>query len=142
MTLKFPPLWTLAALIAAMVLNAVPVLELGSRAFGGLVALVGFALAVWAVSSFQGRGTPIHPGHTPKALITSGPFKFTRNPIYLGMVLITLGFGLSQGSLLGILPAAVLWWALDKHFAAPEEAEVLAAFGDEGRAFVDKVRRW
>ncbi|KNG95672.1 hypothetical protein ATO11_01785 [Pseudaestuariivita atlantica] len=128
--------------MAAMVLNAVPILELGSRTFGGLVMLVGVGLALWAGMGFRTRHTPIHPGHTPTALITTGAFSINRNPIYTGMVLITLGIGLSQGSLLGILPAVALWYGLDRHFAAPEEAKLIETFGDEGRAYVEKVRRW
>lgn len=142
MTLKFPPLWTLAAFVATIVLNGIPILRLSNTGFGFLGLVAGFGLILWAGLSFRGRNTPIHPGHTPKQLITTGPFTLNRNPIYTGMVLMTVGLGMAQGSLLGLIPAFVLWWALDRHFAAPEEQAVIDAFGDEGRAYVADVRRW
>ncbi|MGR3504216.1 methyltransferase family protein [Pseudaestuariivita sp.] len=140
--MKFPPFYTLVAAVLALILNALPLLEVGSRAFGGLVALAGLVLAGWAAYQFRGRRTPIHPGQAPAALITTGPFAFTRNPIYLGMILIVLGIGFSQGSLLGLLPAAGLWWLLDRDFAAPEEAALVTAFAEEGETYVARVRRW
>lgn len=140
--IKLPPLWTVVALTITWRLNLVPVLQADAPFSGFPMSAVGVALVLWTILHFRRRETPIHPGKTPTALISDGPFRVNRNPIYTGFVMITLGYGISAGSLLGVLPAMVLFWALDRYHAAPEEARLLATFGADGEGFVANRRRW
>lgn len=142
MTLKHPPLWTFAAILISMVLNTLPILIFSAQIFSLGTLCLGVFLILRTAWVFKEQDTPILPHNTPKHLITSGPFQWNRNPIYTGMILITLGVGAAQGSLLGVIPACVLFWVLDRYFAAPEEQLVIDTFGTDGKTFVDNVRRW
>ena len=140
-----PPLWTSGTLIASWVLaRALPAYDLGGigRALGALEAAAALALIAWAALRFARHRTPIEPHHRPRALITDGPYAFTRNPIYLALMGIALGWALWLGPLAATAPVAALAWVLDRRFAAPEEALLLDAFGAAGRAYVAKVPRW
>lgn len=91
---------------------------------------------------FYRAKTPIEPRHTPKALITSGPFKYSRNPIYLGMVLILIGWVLVLGALSPVLIPYLYFWMVDQRFAAPEEEGLRHAFGVEGLRYIQTTPRW
>lgn len=99
-------------------------------------------LIVWSALWFFMKRTPIEPHHTPKTLIVEGPYRLSRNPIYLGLVIITLGSALGHGSIFGIASAALLWRILDARFVATEEAVLGETFGEEATKFFDQTRRW
>lgn len=124
--------------------RAVPVLSLGGagQAIGGLLIAAGVALVLWSALWFWRKKTPIEPHHDAKALIVEGPYRVSRNPIYLALVVIALGYGLRQPTVLALLPVPVLWWVLDRRFAAVEEAVLRAAFGAEADAYLARTRRW
>ena len=144
--LDIPPVWTLAAWVcAALIAYVVPSPgwdSLGLRWLGLLWIGISFLFLMWAAIWFKRLKTPIHPGHDPKSLITQGPYRLSRNPIYLAMVTSTAGLALFLGSVWGLLPVVGLWYVLNNRFAAPEEARLLATFGDEGADYVKRVRRW
>ncbi len=125
-----------------MALNTLPFLVFSAKifAFGGMA--LGVYLILWAANTFRTHQTAILPHRTPDALITSGPFQWNRNPIYTGMILITLSVGVSQGSLLGAVPAFVLYWALDTYFAGPEEQRLRDTFGEAAEDYIKSIRRW
>ena len=82
------------------------------------------------------------PNSPSTALVTSGPYRFTRNPIYLGNTVALLGFaiGLRWGWLLLLLPvtvAAVNWLAISR-----EEEHLRLRFADEWKSYSSRVRRW
>ncbi|MDG1067882.1 MAG: isoprenylcysteine carboxylmethyltransferase family protein, partial [Sulfitobacter sp.] len=79
---------------------------------------------------------------TPKTLIIEGPFRMTRNPIYLALVMLTVASALGHGSVIGLALAAGLWWILDRRFAAPEEALLRATFGSEAEEYLKDTKRW
>lgn len=111
-------------------------------ALGWLVVVVALALIAWSGIWFWRKRTPIEPHHVPKALIVEGPYRLSRNPIYLALVLLTLGAAAGQGSALGVALAAGLWWVLDRRFARVEEALLLRSFGAEAEAYLAATRRW
>jgi len=79
---------------------------------------------------------------TNAALVAYGPYAFTRNPMYVGMVTITLGVALLVGAPL-LFAAPVLLFLLDNFVIIPfEEAKMERQFGDAYRAYKGKVRRW
>ena len=141
-----PPLWW-AGSIALIYLAKwlLPGLHLQSGLTGALSwILLALALGIvgWAGIWFWRKRTPIEPHHTPKTLIVEGPYRWSRNPIYLALVLLTLASAIGHGSVIGLFGALGLWWVLDRRFAAVEEALLLETFGDEAKAYLAQTRRW
>ncbi len=91
---------------------------------------------------FLKRGTSLIPGKRAEALVTSGPYRFTRNPMYVGMAFLYVGLALWLDVLwaLAFLPVVLL--VVDRRVIAPEERYLEARFGDEYRAYKQRVRRW
>jgi protein-S-isoprenylcysteine O-methyltransferase Ste14 len=110
--------------------------------FGIAVALLGLGLIVAALAVMLAARTDPRP-HTPdKALVTHGPFRVTRNPIYLGLLVIAAGIALVSGSAWAWLAVAVLFGLLDRLVIAKEEAYLLARFGKDYADYTARVRRW
>jgi len=109
---------------------------------GTLLADAGAVLAVWAFALFAWRRTTIIPAHTPARLILRGPFRWTRNPIYLAQVLAYVGLALMLDLpwALLVLPLPVL--ALQHAIIPFEEARLGACFGSEYDAYRATVPRW
>jgi protein-S-isoprenylcysteine O-methyltransferase Ste14 len=109
---------------------------------GIAIASVGVFVAVWAVVLFRHAGTTIIPLQESSALITTGPYRFTRNPMYLSMALLLLGAAVFAGSLspLIVIPAFVV--IIQVLFIAREEAMLAQRFPAEFAAYSTKVRRW
>lgn len=141
-----PPLWLLAFMVAAwLTARLVPVAQASSGALqtiGTLVAVAGFAIIAWSAFWFWQKKTTIEPHHKPGTLIVEGPYRLSRNPIYLGMIVILAGQVIWLGALLPLILPPILLLILTARFAKPEEAALLDAFGDEGRAYLAATRRW
>ena len=104
---------------------------------------VAFIAPVWAFVLFRREGTEIDPSSpTNRKLITSGPFQFTRNPMYLGLVILTLGVALWVGAWpMFIAPVAIFATANWVHIPF-EEAKMRRQFGATYDGYVERVRRW
>ena len=141
-----PPLWWLASIAVIHALAwAAPALHVDApllSAVSWACLAAGLALIGWSALWFWRKRTPIEPHHTPRALIAEGPYRVTRNPIYLGLVILTLGSAAGQGSVPGLVVAAGLWWVLDRRFAAEEERLLRETFGAEAEAYLAGTRRW
>lgn len=141
-----PPIWTLGAfalswLLARFVpIGAVPAygVQLLGLAWVGIATLI----VLWAALYFKSNKTTIEPHHTPTALITKGPYRFTRNPIYLAMVIASAGFAIWCGTVLALVPTVVLAVVLHRRFVIPEEALLIETFGAEAEAYIAKSKRW
>lgn len=141
-----PPIWW-AGSIAGIYLGRwlFPGLHFENAVLEGLsVALLIGALAIiaWSGLWFWKKRTPIEPHHTPKSLIVEGPYRLSRNPIYLALVMLTLASALGNGSVIGIVLAVLLWRVLDWRFAAVEESLLVETFGDDAHAYLARSRRW
>ena len=141
-----PPVYFLASLVLMVVLGFVPVgVDLIPSALsyvgGGLIVL-GFGIVLVAARSFGKAQTTIRPFETSSALVTHGPFRFSRNPMYLSMVIVLLGTGLALGEVLPFVVIPVFATVLYLRFIRHEEAMMEAEFGDEYRAYKERVRRW
>lgn len=108
---------------------------------GSGLAAAGVLLAVWAVWQFAGLSTPVEANKTARTLITAGPYRYARHPIYLGMLVATFGFSLATGELTTLAIAAVFGWVLQKRFVEPEERMLEAEFGDRYRDWAATVKR-
>ncbi|MEO0680595.1 MAG: methyltransferase [Pseudomonadota bacterium] len=139
-----PPVWlALHALAAAALDAAAPLARFQAGPWpGGLLIAAGAALIGWSALQFALRRTPIEPRHAPKALITGGPFRLNRNPIYTGMAIMLAGGALLLGSLGAVLPLLVFPVVITRRFILGEEAALREAFGEEAEAWIARSRRW
>ncbi len=143
----YPPFAALAATVAAFALHMVwPVDILPKQGFINLSGWVAIGGALWLVSgaarAFSGVGTPVSPRKTPMALATDGPFRSTRNPMYLGMVLALIGIGFLGAIDWAVFSALALWAVLHFGVVLREEAYLSQKFGHEYEAFLQQTRRW
>ncbi len=141
-----PPLWLvlfmgLAWLLARFVPLVGTVDPLIQR-FGMLLAGLGLLFIFWAALWFWKKKTTIEPHHTPGTLIVEGPYRLSRNPIYLGMILILSGQVLWLGALSPAFLIPLFLTVLTVRFAVPEERALEEAFGAEGRVYLKATRRW
>jgi len=137
--IDIPPVWLIACMVAAYCL------PFGIPAFPALGAyiialgIIPMILAVWEMH--RHRTTPI-PHMEADALVTTGIFAYSRNPIYLGDLIVLFGFSLRWGSLFGLLLLPALYWVLKTRFIAAEESRLNARFGSKFVHYCTQVRRW
>lgn len=112
------------------------------RIFGALFIVYGIILNLWADMLYKKSKTTVKPHDRPIALIRHGPFKYTRNPMYLGMALILLGFAVALGSYASmIFPFAFI--AMMEGFFIPVEEKILdKTFGSAYKRYKSRVRKW
>ncbi|MEN9498807.1 MAG: hypothetical protein RIS83_626 [Pseudomonadota bacterium] len=110
--------------------------------FGMLVLFLGIALIGWALLALVQAGNDPRPDRPDAALVTTGPFRFSRNPIYLGFLVVVLGFALRWGDLAGWLALLACHLALDRLVVAKEEAYLSKRFGAAYEGYRARVRRW
>lgn len=106
------------------------------------VMVLGIALSAWTVVAMVRAGTDPRPDKPDSALLERGPFRFSRNPIYLGFLLVAAGFALRWGDLWPWLAVAWCFLLLDRMVVAREEAYLRARFGGPYEAYMRRVRRW
>lgn len=114
----------------------------GASWAGGVVMVVGIALAFSAEQTLMRAGTTTKFFSAPKVLVSHGPYRFSRNPFYLGFMLFIGGFllMLSFDWVLLVLPA---WFFAMARWSVPDEEKRLEkVFGDDWRAYAARVRRW
>jgi protein-S-isoprenylcysteine O-methyltransferase Ste14 len=119
-----------------------PIFDVAIRMLGVVVFLAGGWLMFTALSSFRTAGTPPDPHEPTKALTFDGPYRFTRNPMYLGMALVLAGLAMIGNALwplLAVIPA--VWW-IRTQVIAKEERYLEAKFGAPYLDFKKRVRRW
>ena len=113
-----------------------------STYFGFLIIGFGFVLAFWSRSLFLKNATTLQPSEEPTLLVTSGPFRISRNPIYLGMASILLGVAVLFGTLV-TLAFPVIFVTLIEFFIIPGEERMMEKiFGEPYREYKKSVRRW
>jgi protein-S-isoprenylcysteine O-methyltransferase Ste14 len=141
-----PPVYMLLALLAMVVLHYVmPLARIVETPYSylGLVPLaVGIVICAAAARMFDRAGTPIRPFERSTVLVTGGLYRYTRNPMYLGLTLILLGVWLMLGTAGALLPIAVFIWIIQEGFIRGEERFLDTIFGEEYRGYKSRVRRW
>ena len=111
-------------------------------AAGGAIALFGFALMAVSVRQFRQAGTSVIPGEPSTVLLEIGPYRFTRNPIYIGFVIFYFGLAImltSAWMLLLLIPVLII---LQRGVVEREEAYLQAQFGEAYRKYLARVPRW
>lgn len=140
-----PPVWLLGMIVVALVVDALIQLPaiVQQRPAGVALIVAGLALAMSARLTFQRNSAEIYPwSETHSALVTSGPFRFSRNPMYLGLHVIGLGVALVAGTWLMWLVPVVLFVLVNFVIVPFEERSMERVFGDAYRAYQASVRRW
>ncbi len=142
-----PPLWALLFVVlawgAGRVAGLGPEPWLDQFSWGAGAAIAGFVIALWGRLAFAKAGTEVMPAsETNKHLVTGGPFAFTRNPMYLGLLIVVIGVMLMIGTLTMIAaPVAFFLWV--NFVSIPyEEKKMERQFGAEYRDYKKRVRRW
>ncbi|MFB9262766.1 methyltransferase family protein [Bradyrhizobium erythrophlei] len=142
-----PPIWTLIYLLLGAALSwslgwprpsGLPLPPLGMA-----LVVIAFVPPVWALVLFRREGTEIEPtSPANRTLVTSGPYRFTRNPMYLGLVLLALGIALWVGAWpMFLAPIAVFATTNWVHIPF-EEAKMRRQFGASYDDYTARVRRW
>jgi len=142
-----PPVWALIYVIAAAAVSWYypwrAIVDLRIVWLGIALVVIGFAIAFSAATLFRRKGTELNPtSETNKLLLIEGPYRFTRNPMYLGLTIVTLGIAFWVGSL-PMFAAPVLVFLTANFVHIPfEEAKMRRQFGAAFDGYTAKVRRW
>jgi protein-S-isoprenylcysteine O-methyltransferase Ste14 len=141
-----PPLVFFGALGVGFLLNwLLPIPSYASessRIIGGILGFTGTSLGVWGAYTLHRAGTAVRPDQPVTALVTRGPFRYSRNPLYVALTTIYVGIMITCGEwwpLATLVPAlALVHWRIVRR----EEQFLEGRFGDEYRAYKARVRRW
>jgi protein-S-isoprenylcysteine O-methyltransferase Ste14 len=113
-----------------------------ARIAGAILLVPGAVIGKWGENTMRQAGTNVHPGQPTTAIVTGGPFRFSRNPLYLALVIFYVALTLVVNTwwpLLLLIPLlAVVQWGI----VAREERYLEAKFGEPYRAYKARVRRW
>jgi protein-S-isoprenylcysteine O-methyltransferase Ste14 len=142
-----PPLaWALAGVAGAALGWLIPLpfvpAFLPAAWLGGIVFALAVVLFAWAVTSMTRAGSNVPTSMPSKTIVASGPYRFTRNPIYLGMMLSLIGLAIAFDSVWSLVALAVFFLVIRYGVIAREEAYLERKFGDVYRNYRAHVRRW
>ncbi len=144
-----PPFLFLGALVFGSLLSLV--IPLGPRlasangqalAVGVTFMAIGFALAAFSVRNFRRAGTSVVPGEPSTTLVVTGPYRITRNPIYIGFVLVYFGLAVILTSLWVLLLLIPVLLILQRGVVEREEGYLTRQFGETYRRYQARVPRW
>jgi protein-S-isoprenylcysteine O-methyltransferase Ste14 len=141
-----PPLIYLAGLAVGFGLEALlpgaslpAVIQWG---LGAVLAVAGVALLASFNTAFARKGTAVEPWKPTTAIVTTGPYRITRNPAYVGMALLYAGIAVMSSALWVLLPLPIVLAVIDRGVIAREERYLEGKFGSEYLDFKARVRRW
>lgn len=141
-----PPVYFFVTLLLMWALHrSLPVARLMTPPLtwlGTLPVAAGMVLGGHAFRGFRKAGTPVIPFRRSTALVTDGSYRVTRNPMYLGMLLILAGVALLMGTASPWLPIPLFVWVIQTTFIRGEERFLEELFGDRYLAYKSRVRRW
>ena len=144
--IAFPPLIYAMAIVAGLALDwlwPLPALPRGlGYGLGGLLIIIAVLLAVWALPQFRRLGTNVSVHQPSTALITTGPYRLTRNPLYVALALIQGGIGIVAGTLWIVVLLAPALWVVRNGVVQREERYLERKFGQAYLDYKARVRRW
>ncbi len=144
---RLPPLLLVLILaISMLVLDGVlPLFRILHPPFaflGAVPAALGVLIVLISAGLFRFRKTTINPFGEPAVVVQEGFYRFSRNPMYLGMLLVLIGVGLWLGNVLALLLAPAFVAIMTRWYIVREEQLLEDRFGDVYRAYHGRVRRW
>ncbi|MEM8705184.1 MAG: isoprenylcysteine carboxylmethyltransferase family protein [Actinomycetota bacterium] len=143
-----PPVW---AVVFGAIAYGIALLELGlefsisSSRLGIAIGFVGVVIAVFAIIDVRAEGTTIDPHHPDEtsALVQKGMYRFTRNPMYLGLALVIAGIAVGHGDILAtIVGVGGFATVVTRLQIIPEERALRARFGTRYDEYCEGPRRW
>jgi protein-S-isoprenylcysteine O-methyltransferase Ste14 len=141
-----PPLVFLATIVVGVAIDRaapLPIVPTAIAAWlGGALVLVGLALSGLSVREFRKAKTTIQPNRPASTLVATGPFRYSRNPMYLALSIVQIGLGvwINSAWVLVLLVPALIW--IRRSVIAREERHLRAKFGEAYLAYQARVRRW
>jgi protein-S-isoprenylcysteine O-methyltransferase Ste14 len=109
---------------------------------GMLLVATGAGLSAYAAALFSGHATTKNPHGQASMLVTEAPYTFTRNPMYLGLATVLLGFAIFFGSPAMLIAPLVFFLMIDRMLIPHEEATLERLFGEQYLEYRRTVRRW
>lgn len=149
MKLKIPP--PLQGLIFALMIWLIDALmTIGDVAFpaqaalAGVILLIGLGISVIALRSFNRAETTINPLKPDEAsvLVIQGIYRYTRNPMYVGLFFVLMSVCIYFGNLFGLIPLGLFVLSITELQIKPEEKALTEKFGDPYQDYMKTVRRW
>jgi protein-S-isoprenylcysteine O-methyltransferase Ste14 len=137
-----PPLMLAAFVVVGLLIDGGPMATGLVLAAAMIVGLAGLGLIASALGLFFRSKTRPEPWRGASFLVAAGPYRFTRNPMYLGMILIGLAVALAFSSIAAALLSLLAAPIVDRIVIRREEAYLTRRFGEDYRAYREKVRRW
>jgi len=141
-----PPIVALMFIVIAYFLGRFVPLPFVAPAFlriiGLFLSFLGFLLGIGALLEFRKVRTTADPHGSVKQIVTSGIYRFTRNPIYLGFLLIVIGLPLNSGLYWGIVVAPFYILLMNRLVIQHEEVYLTKKFGKAYTSYMSQVRRW
>jgi protein-S-isoprenylcysteine O-methyltransferase Ste14 len=141
-----PPRIAIALLAATTVLwHLSPpdtIIHMPYKLLATICIAVGFTVMMVAWLQFRKSDAAICPTAETDRIVTNGLYRYTRNPMYLGMLLMLLGASFFMGTIPAILAPAVFFLIIDKVFIPYEEEDLLSSFGDSYNEYMAATRRW
>jgi protein-S-isoprenylcysteine O-methyltransferase Ste14 len=139
-------MWLLFGLVAIFALDKLApgsrFTSLAGQLGGGVIILLGLALLVIAGGLFKHAGTDLVPFRKVTSLVTGGVYRFTRNPMYLGMVAVLLGTAITVGAASALAVPLVFAVVIEFRYIRPEEELLRAQFPQAYAEYCQRVRRW
>jgi protein-S-isoprenylcysteine O-methyltransferase Ste14 len=142
-----PPIAWAVAVLAGLALNSLMPLPFVPAVvpagwLGAIVFAIALALVAWAIATITWAGSNVPANRPTTTVVDTGPYRFTRNPIYLGMVLGLIGLSIAFDSLWLLLTLVPFALVIRYGVVAHEEAYLERKFGDVYRRYRTRVRRW
>lgn len=147
-SIPWPPMLFGGGVVAAILLDRIHPLpwpgldDLPARVIGYGLGLAGLALMAWGFLTLRRAGTTVLPHKRVDRLVTEGAFRFRRNPIYMGEVLVFLGLAQVTGNIWMAIMAPLFAVAILALAILPEERHLEARFGEAYLAYKGRTRRW
>lgn len=109
----------------------------------GIISItLGISLCLWAISHLRKHKTTLHPKGKPKKLVTYGPYGMSRNPIYLGFLMMSVGTVLLFANVLAFVGPLLFFGYVSMFIIPIEEAILTKGFGKSYKAYTKTIRRW
>jgi protein-S-isoprenylcysteine O-methyltransferase Ste14 len=142
-----PPIALVLAIIGGIALDRLLPLpwlpsDLPAGWLGGALFVLGLALLVWAAVTITKAGSNVPTNQPTTTIVESGPYRFSRNPIYIGMFLGLIGLAIALNTLWLLVVMVLFALILRYGVVAREEAYLERKFGDAYRGYRSRVRRW
>ena len=148
--IRIPPAFFVAGFLIGLWLESIYPIQFVARSAsprswgtaGWAIAILGLIFSFWGILTFQRAHTPMFPYGTAKRVVQNGPYRFTRNPMYVGGAITYVGIALAMNVIWPIVLLPLVLWSLFVFVISEEEKYLGELFGDDYAAYKRRVRRW